>query len=457
MRLRPLSEPAGDLASDRIAMNLLSKRARVVVAMLSIFAVVQSASAGVVDDLRKLVDAGQFDGAYALAAKHTDLAGNPHYDFLYGLAAVNTNQRAQGVLALERHLMAVPANDRARLELAKAYFEMGDYTRSRQEFEFVLRYAPPPEVQKNIQRYLDQMTSREAASAKVAARMYLEWGLGHDSNVNAGTFHDSILGQQLAPNDSARASDSLFTQVMAGGQWLRRVDNSLTLHAGADFDWKHNPSAQDFNTHNLGGYMGFSVQKGPSQYKLTLSDGQLWVGGDAYRNTLSLTGEATRYGLGDGYVLSGVAQYAELNYADAFEDSDANMVTLGGGLQKTFATPWRPTLGLNLNWSNEANQNMRDWMSRDYVTARFSFSANPTQQLAFSLGLGLTRSDFEEVDLAFGTKRQDNTLVFDAGINYLIDKHWILRSDLQYTENRSNQDLYDYRRTMVGVRGRYLF
>ena len=457
MRLKPLTKPSGKPASDRLAMNPSPKRMRLILAMLAAFVLAPSARAGVVEDLRKLVDAGQFEGAYTLAARHPNLAGNPHYDFLYGLAAVNANQRTQGVLALERHLLAVPANDRARLELAKAYFEMGDYTRSRQEFEFVLRYAPPPEVQKNIQRYLDQMSSREAASAKVASRMYVEWGAGHDSNVNAGTFHDAILGQQLAANDTARASKSVFSQFMAGGQWLRRVDPVLSLHAGADFDWKQNPSAQEFNTLNLGSYMGFSVQRGPSQYKLTLSDGQLWVSGDAYRNTLSLTGEFTRFGVGDGYVLSGVAQFAELNYADAFQTSDANMATLGGGVQKTFSSPWRPTLGFNLNWANEANQNLRDWMSRDYVTARFSLSANPSQQLAVSLGLGLTRSDFEEVDLAFGTRRHDDTRVFDAGVNYLIDKHWMLRSDLQYTENRSNQDLYDYRRTVIGIRGRYLF
>ena len=415
------------------------------------------AAAGVVDDLRKLVDAGQYEAAFTLGAKHPDQAGNPHFDFLYGLAAVNANQRAKGVLALERHLLAVPANDRARLELAKAYFDMGDYTRARQEFEFVLRYSPPKEVQNNIQRYLDQMSSREAASAKVSSRVYVEWGGGHDTNVNAGTYNDAILGQPLAPDDPARAGKSLFSQFMAGGQWFRRIDPALSVFGGADLDWKHNPSASEFNTQNLGGYMGFSVQKGPNQYKLSLSDGQMWVDGDAYRNTLSVTGEAVRYGVGDGYVLSGVAQYAELNYADDFEDSDANMVTLGGGVQRTLDALWRPTLGLNVSWAREENQNLRDWLSRDFVTARFTLAANPNPQLALSLGLSLTQSDFAEVDLAFGTTRRDQTAVVDAGINYLIDKHWMLRTDLQFTENRSNQDLYDYRRTLFGVRGRYLF
>jgi len=70
-------------------------------------------------ELRRLVDRGQYEDAYKLTSTMGGLAGSTHFDFLLGLAAVNSGHQAQGVLALERHLLVVPANDRARVELAK--------------------------------------------------------------------------------------------------------------------------------------------------------------------------------------------------------------------------------------------------------------------------------------------------------------------------------------------------
>jgi thioredoxin-like negative regulator of GroEL len=39
-----------------------------------------------------------------------------------------------------------PNNPEFAADLARAYFDLGDYVRARQEFEFVLRYNPPAEV-----------------------------------------------------------------------------------------------------------------------------------------------------------------------------------------------------------------------------------------------------------------------------------------------------------------------
>jgi tetratricopeptide (TPR) repeat protein len=111
---------------------------------------------------------------------------------LFGVAAINVGRVPEGVLALERHLAAVPGNDRARLDLARGYFELGDYVRARSEFEFVLRYNPPKDVRSNIERYLDAMQTRDAFANKASSQLYLELGAGRDSNVNAGTYNSQI-------------------------------------------------------------------------------------------------------------------------------------------------------------------------------------------------------------------------------------------------------------------------
>ena len=411
------------------------------------------------NDLRRLVDSGQFEAAYKLAATQTGLLGSPHFDFLLGLAAVNSGYQAQGVLALERHLAVVPANDRARLELAKGYYELGDYYRARQEFEFVLRYGPPKDVQANIQKYLDAMQTREVITSRASSRTYIEVGVGRDSNVNAGTYNsqiDLLTGPVFLTDPASSVAKSSFVQVSGGSQWLRRVDAGLAVFAGLDADIKHNPAASQYNTVNLGAYAGFSVGKGPGLYRLTLSNGQLRVDGEKYRNTLSVTGEG-QFSLGQGYSANGVVQYAEMAYAAANDKQDARMLTLGGGVQRAFQSAWRPTLGVQVTYAKEFNQHLRDDLSRRVMTTRLSLAASPTDRLSVSAGLSRQQSKFELADIAFGTAREDAMWSADVGVNYLWDRHWLIRADLQTSNNESNQGLYSYRRTLLGLRSRYLF
>jgi tetratricopeptide (TPR) repeat protein len=410
-------------------------------------------------DLRRLVDAGQFDAAFKQATTQAALQGSPHYDFLLGVAAVNSGHLAQGVLALERHLAVVPANDRARLDLAKGYYELGDYYRARQEFEFVLRYSPPKDVQVNIQKYLDAMQTREVITSRASSRSYIEVGLGKDSNVNAGTYKsqiDLLTGPIILSDPNASEAQSSFVQVSGGTQWLRRVDTSLAVFAGLDFDLKHNPAATQYNTTNLGGYSGFSVGKGSGLYRLTLSEGQMRVNGEKYRNTLSVTGEG-QFSLGQGYSATGVAQYSELAHAQENAVRDARMMTLGAGVQRTFQSAWHPTVGAQVTVAKESNLHLRDDLSRQVMTARLSLAANPTERLSISAGLSRQQSSFDLADIAFGTVREDAMWSLDLGANYLWDRHWLIRADLQYTDNESNQGLYNYRRSLVGLRSRYLF
>jgi len=409
--------------------------------------------------LRRLVDRGQYEDAYKLTTTMGGLAGSTHFDFLLGLAAVNSGHQAQGVLALERHLLVVPANDRARLELAKGYYELGDYFRARQEFEFVLRYNPPRDVRVNVQKFLDAMQTREAITSRASSRSFIEFGLGRDSNVNAGTYNrqvDLLSGSIPLSDPASTEAASSFVQLSGGRQWLRRVDAGLAIFAGLDVDLKHNPAATQYNTVNLGGYGGFSVGRGAGLYRLTLSDGQMRVNGEKYRNTLSTTAEG-QFSLGQGYSTTAVVQYAELAHAEVNAVRDARMLTIGGGVQRAFASAWRPTLGLQLTYAKEFNQHLRDDLSRRVTTVRVSVAANPTERVSVNAGLSRQVSVFDAADIAFGTVREDVVWSADLGVNYLWDSHWLLRADMQYTDNVSNQGLYSYRRSLFGLRSRYLF
>ena len=410
-------------------------------------------------ELQREVNDGQFAAAYKLGRTLTAMHGDPHFDFLFGVAAINVGRVPEGVLALERHLAAVPGNDRARLDLARGYFELGDYVRARQEFEFVLRYNPPKDVRANIQRYLDAMETRDALANRMSSRAYLEAGIGHDSNVNAGTFNTEInlpTGPVVLADATSREVSSRFSSFAGGGQWVRGVSPPFAVFAGGDFNFKSNPTASNFDTANLSAYAGFSLVSGSLFYRLTVSDALMWVDNTRYWDLLATSGEV-QYGLGEGLMLNGVVQYAEQSYSDQNSINDAKILTYGGGFQKAFAGDWWPVVGAQVSLAKNDNLNLRPDLGRDIVTTLVFANVSPTEKTGVSLGIAEQRSDFQAADIAFGTIRKDRLWSVDLGVSYLLSKNWMLRAEAQWSENESNQDLYAFRRTFGVIKMRYLF
>ncbi|MGQ2980338.1 MAG: surface lipoprotein assembly modifier, partial [Polaromonas sp.] len=74
-----------------------------------------------------LVEQGKAPQAFErLAAVEPERAGDPDFDTVLGIAANETGQFTRAVFALERVLTVQPGNSRARAELGRALFSLGD-------------------------------------------------------------------------------------------------------------------------------------------------------------------------------------------------------------------------------------------------------------------------------------------------------------------------------------------
>jgi tetratricopeptide (TPR) repeat protein len=417
-----------------------------------------AAPATPIDKLRELVELSQYQDAYRFAKDQVASHGNPHFDFLYGLAAIQAGHAPEGVLALERHLSAVPANDRARVELARGYFDMGDLARARKEFEFVLRYNPPEAVQANIRRYLEMMQTRDTG-LRHSSKAYIEVGGGHDSNVNAGTYNreiDLLSGPVVISDPNSREVGASYREISAGFHWVRRAAPDLAIFAQADVNGKEQSSAAQFDSTGIRAQLGFSKVKAPWLYRMSVSKHVLAVDSAKYRDTLAVTGEA-QYSAGGGLTAYGFGQYAELRHQASNALRDARQVTLGTGVLQTLDMSIRPTIGLVASYTQDDNAGIRDDLSRGMTTLRATFAANLADHLAFSSGVSRQQSRYGLPDIVFGSVREDRTVSWDAGLNYALSPNWSVRMEYQNTDNVSNQNLYSYTRQLWALRTRYAF
>lgn len=139
-------------------------------------------------ELRSLLDGGDGAAAWAMASRmEPEHAGDPEFDFWYGLAAKSSGNHQQSVLALERVVILQPANLRAKLELGDSYYRLGNNVEARRLFEEVLATAPPDGVQERIRTYLDALGAAESQT-RTRVSGYLGLGGGYETQDPDSTY-----------------------------------------------------------------------------------------------------------------------------------------------------------------------------------------------------------------------------------------------------------------------------
>lgn len=274
----------------------------------------QAAGQSVLDDARRLIGEHRAADAYRLLAQHeAGLAGQPLYDYLYGVAALDAGHGGDAVTALERLLVSDPSSASARLELARAYYETGDRAAALRQFRALLAANPPPSIRDTATAYLRAM---EAAPARTGGWSGgFEFGSGYDSNANASTDDETFLGITLDPDNVETSSP--FLQL---GGWLDHalpVGETSELGTRARIGQRWNTDASFVNQTNLSLDTTLRVGSGPTVFS---------IGGGGYYGLLD--GDAHHWGanidlalshdFGEGWRTTGLLRAGTLRYDDNF-------------------------------------------------------------------------------------------------------------------------------------------
>jgi len=170
----------------------------ILAALLSTSALFAHGADEVLVKARSFLDANNPQAAYNLLAPlQSQRAGDPDFDYLLGVSALDLGKNTEAVFALERVLSVRPESAPARAQIARAYFALKETDTAKSEFENVKKQSVPADVRQTIDRYLDAI-DRIAETEKFKARFFVEFAFGWDSNVNSATRIDSIdLGRMM--------------------------------------------------------------------------------------------------------------------------------------------------------------------------------------------------------------------------------------------------------------------
>ena len=256
-----------------------------------------------VEDARALVESGRFDAALAalrpLAPSHPD---RTDVLFLLGLAALGAAERSgtgeegrtalldEAVAALRAILIDRPALTRVRLELARAFFLLGEDDLSRAHFERVLAGKPPPAVAANVRRFLEAIRARGRAQGHFGA------ALAPDSNVNAASGAEVIRigGLPFRLDAPADRHSGTGVVVWGGGEYQHPLGPRWRLRAGADAA-RRDYAGSGFDRTFLSGHAGPRWRAGAeTEASLLASARRRWIAGAPYSHALGARLEIDR-------------------------------------------------------------------------------------------------------------------------------------------------------------------
>lgn len=441
--------------------NMAGKRllARTVLANLGLFLCLIAGPVAAADlDLTRaqaLMKEGKAAEAYALLEpQEFDHAGEIAFDYLLGIAALDSGKPDKATIAFERVLAINPEYAGARLDMARAYFALGDMVRAKQEFETVLSQKPPAAARAVVEKYLSAIEQREKAKL-TRLTGYLEGTAGYDSNVNFSTAQTQVNVPALgnlpftlaAGNVKASAA---FGQVGGGVDYGHDFTPKFGIYAGADARARAYDGQSDFSYNNIDARAGVSIGAADNQLRVGVLGGENHVNIAGGRSTAGVNGD-WRYNFNPTNQLNVFSQFSSIRFKnDQLKVNDFNLTTSGVGWLHVLGDG-RSALTAAAFFGEESSAGDRADGNAEFQGLRLAAQYSLREKLDVFASVGAQFKRYSKENAAFQATRHDDIFDGALGVNWRFAEFWLLRPQVTYTEDRSNITLNRYDRTEASI------
>lgn len=407
---------------------------------------------------------GNANAAYALLEPlENEKAGDLEFDYLFGLASLDSGHPSKAMFALERVLAVNPNHLQARAEIARAHFMLGELDTARAEFKNVIDQNPPANAISTINRYLSVIARESGERTRFGA--YLEATWGYDSNVNSapspGQFIANIGGIPLPVNlsDANAKTGSNFFTMGGGANFQHPFNDEITLLGSVSGTNRLNLSSDNaelFDTSSIDFNLGLRYQKGAETLTAAWQDSNFDLNGERFRHAYGLSAQ-WQHNLDDRNQLSLFGQFMRLEYPTAnVRDADRRVVGVGYG--HAFSGDLSPVLFLSTYVGEEDERHSNfSYLGHDLwgVRGGGQVTVNP-KTILFASG-GYENRDWGGQRPFFSKSQEDHQYDLTVGARFLPIPQWQIKPQLTYVRSDSNLPITDYDRYMVSVTFRHEF
>jgi tetratricopeptide (TPR) repeat protein len=391
-------------------------------------------------------------GRYAEAMLHLQTAfradpANADVSFLLGQAAFGAGDYEAAAAAFDRVLVMRPDLDRARLELARTYYELHLFTVAEQLFrEVAARPETPANVRRNIDEYLSQIRAARSPHRFSGA---LNLTIARDDNARVSP-QDTINLPDLPPLNVPVERDWFSSQsLVLEHRWTPRT---------TDLSWVSELLAYDA--------LYLDQDDLDVQY-LRLDTGPRWKTDNAILglgvNGAYMEKDFSRY-LGSWGARAFATVAAARNLSVRLEVSGEDRTywqdpdTSGPSGMVTLRPTW--TLGrhaLSAETGAEAHDAKTGDQTYNRAFASLGYQLTLPWRLSFLASYQYENWLFDEPEPLATSRRRDNVHAVGVGLRRLLGAQAAVELRHRYQTSHSSNDLYDYERNVTSLSVIYAF
>ncbi len=424
----------------------------------------------VLDSARRLLASGNAKQAYSeLSAVQDKMSGMPEFDYLLGVAALDSGRNEDAIIAFERVLALVPNHAGAQMDLARAYYASGSFDLAEAAFIKLNAAHPPPAAQIAINRYLEAIKARKQLT-QAGWTAYGELGLGYDSNITGvpGNFGAAaqqsfnLIGIEATGNSVKRSAG--FVQGAIGAEYHRPLTRGWSWFAGGELRGRAYQRESDFDIASGDVHGGAARNAGDDQYRVGASYSPFSQKGAAPgdpqpTNDRRMAGVSFdwRHAV-DTRTQTGLALQVNNIRFPKNQVENFNQVYLAASLLKSFERPGSPLLYLtafvtedraNHDFDNGVSGTSTKGKNLGGLRSYLQYSVTPKLNVFNGLGV-IYRKDKDAY--ARSTEIADGKDVYaevTLGLGWQFRDKCALRLQYAYSHNSSNIDIYDFNRSEI--------
>ena len=289
---------------------------------------------------------------------------------------------------------------------------------------------------------------------------YVNSNIGSDSNINSAT-ELGIISTPIGDVElsaSGQSIDDEFMDLGAGFNFNYPFDKNSSAFVRGNFNQHNNFSTSAFDLDVLAGEAGYAVFRENVRLALSGRAQRVDLDDQEFQSSTSLLGTWQR-NAGDGWSQGITAAYTAVRYDTSTNPDnnlrDVNQILLSGNLGKSSG---RFLHNVSVYFGDENAQ--RDAGSNN---AQKFYGVAFSEQIQFRPGhvpyirISFHKSENKSVAPVFNIDREDDTFSTSLGWIWQFNRNINITSDVTYTENDSNIDLYAYDRVKYQTGLRYQF
>lgn len=405
--------------------------------------------------LEQYVQDKNFNAAYALSGTMLEeWGGDPQFDFFAGKAAFGAGHFQEAVFAFERVLVVEPRLLPARVFLAFSYFRVNNYGAAQTELTKLLNEELPEADALQVREYLDQITKIKESAVK-SHDLKVTVGYGYDSNVNSGTTADTIFFPiigEIELLDSSRETSDEVSELALAYTYQEKLSQKRGYSVAASIsDVSHQTENQlDRSIYNFSG--SYYDELGNAKVNITGYIQPMTLDDDYYRIAFGTIADAT-WNLNENWLWMFGVGYTVINN-DTNDEQDLRQYSAKTRLSYIGDTLHIFELGYG---DDDAKLEAGDQNGKDFWMLNYNFIYPINPQWMLTVTASYQDIEHDGITRSFGILREEESYNAGLSLDYTPSAEWRISTRLNFSDKRSNIDIYNYDRSTAKILATHTF